>query len=92
MTEIGYYSILISLFLSAYSGLASVVGSKTRRGDLIASAENSAVAVFGFLSYGGFDWGALTAAATVITLPVLVLALIIQRHIVGGLVMGGIKG
>ncbi|HEX9277021.1 MAG TPA: carbohydrate ABC transporter permease [Casimicrobiaceae bacterium] len=50
------------------------------------------VAVFGFLSYGGFDWGSLTAAATIITLPVMLLALLIQRHIVGGLAMGSVKG
>jgi multiple sugar transport system permease protein len=50
------------------------------------------VAVFGFLSYASFDWGGLTAVATMITLPVMVLALIIQRHIVGGLAMGGLKG
>jgi multiple sugar transport system permease protein len=50
------------------------------------------VAVFGFLSYGGFDWGSLTAAATIITLPVLVLTLLIQRHIVAGLSMGSVKG
>lgn len=49
------------------------------------------VAVFGFLSYGGFDWGSLTAAATVITIPVMILALIVQRHIVGGLAVGGVK-
>jgi multiple sugar transport system permease protein len=49
------------------------------------------VAVFGFLSYGGFDWGSLTAAATVITVPVMILALIVQRHIVGGLTVGGVK-
>ena len=50
------------------------------------------VAVFGFLSYGGFDWGSLTAAATIITLPVMVLTLLIQRHIVAGLSMGSVKG
>ncbi len=50
------------------------------------------VAVFGFLSYASFDWGALTAAATLITLPVILLSLIIQRHIVGGLAFGGVKG
>lgn len=49
------------------------------------------VAVFGFLSYGGFDWGSLTAAATVITVPVMILALVVQRHIVGGLAVGGVK-
>lgn len=50
------------------------------------------VAVYGFLSFGGFDWGALTAAATIITLPVMILALIIQRHIVAGLSFGAVKG
>jgi multiple sugar transport system permease protein len=50
------------------------------------------VAVFGFLSFGAFDWGALTAAATMITLPVLVLAVIIQRHIIAGLSFGAVKG
>jgi multiple sugar transport system permease protein len=50
------------------------------------------VAVFGFLSYASFDWGALTAAATLITLPVILLSLIIQRHIVSGLSFGGVKG
>lgn len=49
------------------------------------------VAVFGFLSYGGFDWGGLTAAATIITLPVMAMALVIQRHIVSGLAVGGVK-
>ena len=50
------------------------------------------VAVFGFLSYGGFDWGSLTAAATIITLPVLVLTLMIQRHIVSGIAVGSVWG
>jgi multiple sugar transport system permease protein len=50
------------------------------------------VAVYGFLSFGAFDWGALTAAATLISMPVMILALLIQRHIVGGLAMGAVKG
>ena len=50
MTEIGHYSILISLFLSAYCGLVSIVGIRTRRSDMIASAENAGIAVFVFLT------------------------------------------
>jgi cytochrome c-type biogenesis protein CcmF len=50
MTEIGYYSILFSLFLSAFCGLALIVGIKNRRAEVIASAENAAIAVFVFLT------------------------------------------
>jgi len=50
MAEIGYYSILISLFLSAYCGLALIIGIKNRRAEVIASAENAAMAVFVFLT------------------------------------------
>ena len=50
MTEIGYYSILFSLFLSAYCGLALAIGIKNRRHEVIASAENAATAVSVFLT------------------------------------------
>jgi multiple sugar transport system permease protein len=50
------------------------------------------IAVYSFLSYEEINWGGLTAAATIITLPVLVLALFVQKHIVRGLTMGALKG
>jgi cytochrome c-type biogenesis protein CcmF len=50
MTSIGFYSIFVALFLSAYSGLASVFGVKSLKREMIASAENAAYAVFGFLT------------------------------------------
>lgn len=50
------------------------------------------VAVFEFMSYGSINWGAICAAATVMTLPVIVLALLVQRHIVEGLAGGSLKG
>jgi multiple sugar transport system permease protein len=50
------------------------------------------VAVLGFIGYNSIQWGALMAAATVITLPVLVLALCVQRYIVRGLVSGAVTG
>jgi multiple sugar transport system permease protein len=43
------------------------------------------------ISYEEINWGTLAAAATMITLPVLVLALIAQRHIVTGLTFGAVK-
>jgi multiple sugar transport system permease protein len=50
------------------------------------------IAVYSFLSYEEINWGGLTAAATVITLPVLLLALFVQKHIVRGLTLGAMKG
>ena len=50
------------------------------------------VAVFNFMSYTEINWGGLTAAASIITLPVLLLILLVQRNIVRGLVVGAVKG
>jgi multiple sugar transport system permease protein len=50
------------------------------------------VAVFNFISYGQIDFGGLGAAAVLITLPVILLTLLIQRYIISGLTMGAVKG
>ncbi|GIP38042.1 sugar ABC transporter permease [Paenibacillus sp. J31TS4] len=50
------------------------------------------VAVFNFISYSETNWGALMAAACIITLPVLIIALVAQRYIVSGLAAGAVKG
>lgn len=50
------------------------------------------VAAYSFIGYGEINWGGLTAAAMVITLPALILALFIQKHIVKGLTFGAVKG
>ncbi len=50
MNEIGYYSIFIALLLAGYSSLTAIVGIKGRRGELIASSENAAMAVFAFMT------------------------------------------
>lgn len=50
------------------------------------------VAVIGYIGYNSIQWGTLMAAASLITLPVLVLALCVQRYIVRGLVAGAVSG
>ena len=50
------------------------------------------VAVFNFISGDEIDWGGLSAAATLITLPILFLILLVQRHIVKGMTAGSLKG
>jgi len=50
------------------------------------------IAVFNFMSYSEINWGALMAAACIITLPVLIISLLAQRYVVSGLASGAVKG
>lgn len=50
------------------------------------------VAIFGFLAAEESRWGPFTATGVLIMMPVVVIALFAQRHIVHGLSLGGIKG
>lgn len=49
-------------------------------------------AAFNFVGEGSTEWGALMAAATLIALPPLVLAMLVQRWLVAGLTLGAVKG
>jgi multiple sugar transport system permease protein len=49
-------------------------------------------AAFNFVGEGSTQWGALMAAATLIALPPLVLAMLVQRWLVSGLTLGAVKG
>ena len=49
------------------------------------------VAVYNVLTFEQISWGPLAAAALLVTLPVLVLTLLMQKEIVAGLTAGGIK-
>jgi multiple sugar transport system permease protein len=50
------------------------------------------VGVISYISDVGIDWGRMTAVAVIVTLPVMFLAMAVQRYIVTGLTMGGVKG
>ena len=50
------------------------------------------LALLSFVSYASVDWGAMMAAAVVITLPILVIALLAQKYIIAGLTAGAVKG
>lgn len=49
------------------------------------------VAIFSFISYTQVDWGGLNAAALIVTLPIMILILFVQKHIVSGLTLGAVK-
>lgn len=50
------------------------------------------VAIFSFISYTEVNYGGLMAAASVITLPIIIISLILQKYIVAGLTAGAVKG
>jgi multiple sugar transport system permease protein len=50
------------------------------------------VAVYNVLTFEQVSWGPLAAAALIVTLPVLILTIFVQREIVTGLAAGGVKG
>jgi multiple sugar transport system permease protein len=50
------------------------------------------VAIFNFITYASVDWGSLMAAAVVITLPIIIVTIFMQRYIVAGLSAGATKG
>ncbi|PWW00262.1 carbohydrate ABC transporter membrane protein 2 (CUT1 family) [Hoeflea marina] len=49
-------------------------------------------ASFNFIGEGSTNWGGLMAAATLIALPPLILATIVQRWLISGLTLGAVKG
>lgn len=50
------------------------------------------IAVYNMLTFEQISWGPLAAAALVVTAPVLLLTLLIQKEIVAGLTAGAVKG
>ena len=65
--------------------LFSLVLSNSKTKTLIAAA-------FNFVGEGSTYWGALMSAATLIALPPLVLAFLVQKRLVSGLAVGAVKG
>lgn len=54
-------------------------------------AVTATVAIVNFLQYEGWEWGRISAAGTLVMLPVLLFMVIIRRYLVHGLTAGGIK-
>ena len=50
------------------------------------------VAVFSFISYTEVNWGGMMAASVVITLPIIVICMLLQKYIISGLTAGAVKG
>ena len=48
--------------------------------------------IFNFLSHTEINWSGLMAAAIIVTLPIILLSVFLQRYIVQGLTAGAVKG
>ncbi|MEU5870778.1 carbohydrate ABC transporter permease [Glycomyces sp. NPDC047369] len=55
-------------------------------------AQTTPIVIANFQTQFGLDWGAMTALAAAYSLPVILLTLALQRHIVAGLTLGAVKG
>lgn len=55
-------------------------------------AQTTPIVIANFQTQFGLDWGAMTALAAIYSIPVILLTLVLQRHIVAGLTLGAVKG
>jgi ABC-type glycerol-3-phosphate transport system permease component len=58
---------------------------------LTRSLKTAPVAVTEFVTMYGIEWGQLTATASMMALPPLILTMLVQKHLVKGLTFGAIK-
>ncbi|TPW31883.1 carbohydrate ABC transporter permease [Pararhizobium mangrovi] len=83
-TGIAVASILAFVFSWNYFLFALVLSN--------AQTKTLVAASFNFIGEGATNWGGLMAAATLIALPPLILAVVVQRWLVSGLTLGAVKG
>ena len=82
----GLITATILVFIAAWNNFlfGMILGSATTK--------PLAVAILGFISNNDVNWGGLMAACCVITFPVIVITLILQKYIIAGLTAGAVKG
>ncbi|QMV43918.1 carbohydrate ABC transporter permease [Cohnella cholangitidis] len=56
------------------------------------STKTLPIAIYSFVGGASIQWGALMAAACIITLPVIIIAMLAQKYVVSGLSAGAVKG
>lgn len=56
------------------------------------SAQTVSVAIANFKGYGTFNWPIMSAASVIATVPQIIFFGLVNRHLVKGLTMGGVKG
>lgn len=57
-----------------------------------ADTKTAPMIVLAYMGSEALDWGSMTAAATLVTVPTCLFVVLVQRYLVKGLTMGGLKG
>lgn len=55
-------------------------------------SQTTPIVIANFQTQFGLDWGPMTALAVLYSIPVILLTMLLQRHIVAGLTLGAVKG
>ena len=50
------------------------------------------IAIKNYIGFNGVDWSSILAASVMSIIPIIILFIVLQRHIVGGLSASGVKG
>ena len=82
----GLITATIPVFISAWNNFlfGMILGG--------ANTKPLAVAILGFISNTEVNWGGLMAACCIITFPVILITLVLQKYIIAGLTAGAVKG
>ena len=56
------------------------------------STMTAPMGVYNFVGYYQVYWGELSAAGIIVTVPIVVFMLLIQKHLIRGLTLGALKG
>ena len=56
------------------------------------NAQTVTLGVTSFRGYAALDWGAMTAASIIAIIPMLLFAIVAQKHIIKGITLGAVKG
>jgi len=77
-------SCIFSFIMSWNEFLYSLImtGEKTK---------TATVAITSFITFEGIRWGEVAAAGTMVVLPVLIFGILIQKYLIQGMTMGGVK-
>lgn len=57
-----------------------------------AEAQTAPVAIMGYESFLGWEWGKIAAGSTLVMAPSLVFALLVRKYLISGLTSGALKG